>query len=63
VSKIELGRPSWALFCRLVEAVGGRPVVMIERIPTAREVTEAVMNDEDPYPRGWRPKEEFVDWW
>ena len=65
VSKIELGSPSWSLFCQLVEAVGGRPVVSIERIPTTGEITRALENGEDPYPPGWAPRreQEFIDWW
>jgi DNA-binding XRE family transcriptional regulator len=51
VSKIELGQlESWALFCRLIEGVGGRPIVTVERIRTAREVTG------DHAPEGG-------DWW
>jgi transcriptional regulator with XRE-family HTH domain len=47
VSKLERGGGSWSLFCRLVEAAGGRPVVTIERIPTQRELFAAYMNDDD----------------
>jgi transcriptional regulator with XRE-family HTH domain len=65
VSRLELGRGSWPLFCRLVQAVGGYPVVTIERIPTPREVADAYLNDADPYPKGWAPEPEAAGdgWW
>jgi transcriptional regulator with XRE-family HTH domain len=47
VSKLERGAPSWDIFCRLVEAVGGRPVVTVERIPTKRELFAAYENGDD----------------
>jgi predicted transcriptional regulator len=37
VSRLERGTPSWRLFCQLIEVMGGRPVVTIERVPTDRE--------------------------
>lgn len=37
ISRVELGAPNWDLFCRCIEALGGRPVVSIERIRTERE--------------------------
>ena len=37
VSRIELGAPHWTLFCRLLDTLGGRPVVTIERLPSAGE--------------------------
>jgi predicted transcriptional regulator len=37
VSRLELGAPRWSLFCRLVDTLGGVPVVSIERLPTERE--------------------------
>ena len=33
VSRLEHGASNWALFCRLAEALGGRPVVTIEPVP------------------------------
>lgn len=33
VSKLELGAPNWNLFCRLVDALGGRPIVTVEALP------------------------------
>ena len=57
ISRLELGRHvNWALFCRLVEAAGGRPVVTIERIPTERELfddwlrAEGLADEPDPAP-------------
>jgi transcriptional regulator with XRE-family HTH domain len=47
VSKLERGGNSWDLFCRLVEATGGRPVVSIERSLTQRELFAAYLNDDD----------------
>ena len=38
ISRVELGQPNWRLFTRCVEALGGRPVVTIERIRTEREL-------------------------
>jgi predicted transcriptional regulator len=47
VSRLELGRHvSWSLFCRLVDAVGGQPVVTIERVLTERELFEAFLTSE-----------------
>ncbi|HET6909545.1 MAG TPA: helix-turn-helix transcriptional regulator [Mycobacteriales bacterium] len=36
ISRLERGAPSWNLFCRCVDALGGRPVVTIEGIETER---------------------------
>ena len=36
VSRLERGAPNWSLFCRLVDAMGGRPVVTIESVETDR---------------------------
>jgi len=36
VSRLERGAPNWRLFCRLVDAMGGRPVVTIESVETER---------------------------
>ena len=47
VSKLERGGSSWSLFCRLVEAAGGRPVVTIERMLTQRELFAAYLNDDE----------------
>ena len=33
VSRLERGAPNWSLFCRLVDAMGGVPVVTIEELP------------------------------
>ncbi|MDQ1684948.1 MAG: hypothetical protein QOC82_1685 [Frankiaceae bacterium] len=33
VSKLELGAPNWALFCRLIKSVGGEPLVTIQPLP------------------------------
>ena len=33
VSRLERGAPSWSLFCRLVDAMGGVPVVTIAELP------------------------------
>lgn len=47
ISRLELGRHvNWSLFCRLVEAAGGRPVVTIERIPTERELFAEFLKNE-----------------
>lgn len=40
VSKLELGAPNWTLFCRLAEALGGRPVVTIESVPAELRALE-----------------------
>src|SRR5882724_255953 len=37
VSRLELGAPNWRLFCKVLEAVGGRPVVTVERTEALRE--------------------------
>jgi len=36
VSRLERGAPNWPLFCRLIDAMGGRPVVTIESVETER---------------------------
>jgi len=36
VSRLERGAPNWRLFCRLIDALGGRPVVTIESVETER---------------------------
>src|SRR3954451_5431933 len=56
VSRLELGMPNWPLFCRLVDAMGGHPIVSVERLKTAREVMAAHMAGENPYPTS-RPNE------
>ena len=33
VSKVELGAPNWSLFCKLVDALGAKPVVTVEAVP------------------------------
>ena len=38
ISRLERGMPNWELFCRCVDALGGRPVVSIEGIPTERMI-------------------------
>ncbi len=40
VSKLELGAPNWTLFCRLLEALGGRAVVTIETVPAELQALE-----------------------
>lgn len=37
VSKLELGAPNWTLFCRLIDALGGRPIVTVEPRSTGLE--------------------------
>jgi transcriptional regulator with XRE-family HTH domain len=37
VSKLELGAADWKLFCRLVNAIGGEPVVTIQPLPSESE--------------------------
>jgi transcriptional regulator with XRE-family HTH domain len=34
VSKLELGAANWALFCRLINTLGGEPVVTVEPLPS-----------------------------
>ena len=60
VSKLELGRPSWSLFCKLVDAVGGRPVVTIEGLLTDREIMDLIVRGE-PLPPGVGAEND--DWW
>jgi len=60
VSKLELGRPSWSLFCRLVEAMGGRATVGVERMLTDREIMHLLASGEDlPID----PDADPDDWW
>ena len=40
VSRLERGAPNWALFCRLIDVMGGRPVVTIESVETDRMLFE-----------------------
>jgi transcriptional regulator with XRE-family HTH domain len=40
VSRVELGAPSWSLFARCIDVLGGRPVVTIERVRTERELMD-----------------------
>src|SRR3954454_17989596 len=54
VSRLERGAPNWALFCRLIDAMGGRPVVTIESVGTDRMLFERYFGAEadDDY-EGW----------
>jgi len=40
VSKIELGAPNWALFCKLIEILGGEPVVTVKPLDPDKEKWE-----------------------
>jgi len=46
VSRLELGAPTWGLFCRCVDVLGGRPVVTVERVRTERELWDDLFGDE-----------------
>src|SRR3954454_2372485 len=54
VSRLERGAQKWALFCRLIDAMGGRPVVTIESVGTDRMLFERYFGAEadDDY-EGW----------
>ncbi len=45
VSRLERGAPNWALFCRLLDAVGAEPQVTVERFRTPRELAERNLDD------------------
>ena len=47
ISRVELGHPNWRLFCRCVDALGGRPVVTIERAKTERDLFAELFGDGD----------------
>jgi DNA-binding XRE family transcriptional regulator len=38
VSKLELGAPNWSLFCKLVETLGGEPLVTVAPLPAERDL-------------------------
>ena len=38
VSKLELGAPNWALFCKLIETLGGEPVVTVKPLDPDKEM-------------------------
>ena len=38
ISRVELGYPSWRLFSQCIEALGGRPVVTIERARSEQDL-------------------------
>lgn len=40
VSKLELGAPNWALFCKLIETLGGEPVVTVKPLDPDKEKWE-----------------------
>ena len=40
ISRLERGAPNWPLFCRLIDAMGGRPVVTVESVETERMLYE-----------------------
>ena len=37
VSRLELGAANWALFCRLINTIGGEPVVTIQPLVAERD--------------------------
>jgi transcriptional regulator with XRE-family HTH domain len=60
VSRLERGRPSWSLFCQVVEAIGGRPTVAVERVLSSREIMNIVAGGgELPVD----PDADTDDWW
>ena len=61
VSRHELGAANWSLFCRIVEAIGGRPVVTVERLLTDREITHLLVRG-DKLPPDYAPRGDD-DWW
>src|SRR4051794_22600 len=60
VSRLERGAPSWSLFCQLLDAIGSRPSVTVERLLTKQEAFDAFMRGE-----GGEPEEEDAGhgWW
>jgi len=46
ISRVELGAPNWRLFCQCLEALGGRPVITVERVRTERELWNDLLGDE-----------------
>lgn len=64
VSRLERGAPNWSVFCRIVDAIGARPVVTVERLLTPREVMAAYI-DGDDHPNGpdAHTSDETGDWW
>src|SRR4051794_11263107 len=59
VSRLERGAPSWGLFCHLLDTIGGKPVVTVERVLTKQEAFDAFMRGEG------EPDEQDDDggWW
>ena len=46
ISRLERGGGNWTLFCRIVETLGGRPVITVERVHTERELMDAYLAGE-----------------
>jgi predicted transcriptional regulator len=46
ISRLELGAPNWRLFCRCLDALGGRPVVTVQRVRTEREIWDDLLGDD-----------------
>jgi len=55
VSRLERGAPNWRLFCRLVDAMGGVPVVTIAELPSQRVILDRILAGDDD--DGYRPDE------
>jgi len=53
VSRLERGAPNWRLFCRLVDAMGGVPVVTIAELPSQRVILDRILGGDDD--DGYRP--------
>ena len=61
VSRLERGAPAWRLFCTIVDAIGGRPEVTVERLLTDRELLDLIARGEN-LPPDARPVV-ADDWW
>lgn len=54
VSRLERGAPNWRLFCRLVDAMGGVPVVTIAELPSERAILDRILRGDDDHDE-WGP--------
>lgn len=64
VSRVELGAPNWPVFSRIIDVLGGRPIVTVERLRTPRELTQALMAGDGNFDELRMPGEFRSDgWW